>query len=116
MTIPRSSKGPLILCVVILGAAAVPSASNSFVDTIYKVKGYNRDPFLEVMQPKFKALCVTGEVRRTCLCWCLTSHEEEEAGHILHQASVPAATQHTDDPTKEDDGHRHAHEACRHSP
>lgn len=63
MTIPRSSKGPLTLSVVILAAAAVLSASNSVVDTIYKVKGYNRDPFLEVMQPKFKALCMTDEVR-----------------------------------------------------
>lgn len=45
----------------------------------------------------------------------LTSHEEEEASHILHQASVPAAAQHADDPAEEDDGHRHAHETCRHS-
>lgn len=30
----------------------------------------------------------------------LTSHEEEEAGHILHEATVPAAAEHADDPTK----------------
>lgn len=46
----------------------------------------------------------------------LTSHEEEEAGHILHEASVPAAAEHANDPTEQDDGHRHAHETCRHSP
>lgn len=47
--------------------------------------------------------------------WGLTSHEEEKPCHILHKASVPAAAQHTDDPAEEDDGHRHAHEASRHS-
>lgn len=45
-----------------------------------------------------------------------SSHEEEKAGHILHEASVPAAAEHADDPTEQDDGHRHAHETCRHSP
>lgn len=63
MTIPRFSKGPPNLSFVILAAAAVPLASNSVVGTIHKVKGYNRDPFLEVMQPKFKALCMSDEVR-----------------------------------------------------
>lgn len=46
----------------------------------------------------------------------LTSHEEEEAGYILHETTIPAAAQHTNDPTKQDDGHRHAHETRRHSP
>ncbi len=59
-----------------------------------------------------------------CVCVCVwlcvfmrfTSHKEEEAGHILHEASVPAATEHANDPTKQNDGHRHAHKTCCHSP
>ena len=46
----------------------------------------------------------------------LTSHEEEQPSYVLHEAAVPAAAQHADDPAEQDDGHRHAHEACRHPP
>lgn len=52
----------------------------------------------------------------SCVWMWLTSHEEEEAGHILHEASVPAAAEHANDPTEQDDGHCHAHETCCHSP
>ena len=44
----------------------------------------------------------------------LTSHEEEKPRHILHKASVPTAPQHPDNPSEEDDGHSHAHEASCH--
>lgn len=44
----------------------------------------------------------------------LTSHEEEKPCHILHKASIPTAPQHPDNPSKEDDGHSHAHEASCH--
>lgn len=45
----------------------------------------------------------------------LTSHEEEKSCHILHKASIPAAPQHPNNPSKEDDGYSHAHETCCHS-
>lgn len=44
----------------------------------------------------------------------LTAHEEEQTRHILHEASVPAAAEHANDPAEKDDGHSHAHEARRH--
>lgn len=44
----------------------------------------------------------------------LTSHEEEKPRHILHKASIPTAPQHPDNPSEEDDGHSHAHEASCH--
>lgn len=54
-----------------------------------------------------------------CVCvyftW-LTAHEEEQACHILHEAAVPAAAEHADDPSEQDDGYSHAHEASRHPP
>lgn len=49
-------------------------------------------------------------------CVSITSHEEEQASHIVHEALVPAAAQYTNGPAKEDDGQGHAHEACCHTP
>ncbi len=66
-------------------------------------------PFTEEMKGVCVCVCV-------CVCMRFTSHKEEEAGHILHEASVPAATEHANDPTKQNDGHRHAHKTCCHSP
>ncbi|KAG9331261.1 hypothetical protein JZ751_019561 [Albula glossodonta] len=31
---------------------------------------------------------------------CLTSHEKEQASHILHEAAAPAAAQHTNEPAE----------------
>lgn len=51
-----------------------------------------------------------------CPCVRLTSHEEEQSSHVLHETSVPATAKHADDPAEQDDGHSHAHEPSRHSP
>lgn len=44
----------------------------------------------------------------------LTSHEEEESGHILHQIMLLAAAQHAYDPSEQDDGYGHAYETGSH--
>ena len=44
----------------------------------------------------------------------LTSHQEQKAGHVLHEVMVLAAAQHPYDPAEQDDGHRHPDEAGGH--
>lgn len=46
----------------------------------------------------------------------LTTHEEEQSRHVLHEPTVPTASQHPNDPAEQDDGHGHSHESCGHSP
>lgn len=43
-----------------------------------------------------------------------TSHEEKQASHVMHEALIPAATQQSYCPPKQDDGQSHAHESCCH--
>lgn len=45
----------------------------------------------------------------------LTSHEEEQPCHILHELVLFTAAQHTNDPAKQDDGDCHANETGCHS-
>lgn len=44
----------------------------------------------------------------------LTSHEEEESSHILHQIMLLTAAQHAYDPAEQDDGYGHADETGSH--
>lgn len=57
--------------------------------------------------------CYTGTQGNDAKC---AAHEEEQACHILHEATVPTASQHPNDPAEEDDGHRHSHKSCSHPP
>lgn len=58
----------------------------------------------------------------SCYCACLfvwkrlTTHQEEQSRHVLHEPAVPTASQHSNDPAEQDDGHGHSHESRGHSP
>jgi len=44
----------------------------------------------------------------------LTSHQEEQSRHILHQLVVFPAAQQSNRPAEHNDGHSHADKTCSH--
>lgn len=57
-----------------------------------------------------------GELRYACFLPkdYLTSHEEEQSSHILHEIMILTAAQHAYDPAEKDDGYGHANETSSH--